>query len=214
MTNSITLNESLEATQSPVASVPNESFYLERFKNAVNTTWIRNGRVVDTDFHCEIYKGFAIVIWEQQRQLLNNQTKSSFSNYIWEVGGLFDKLANLSWIAQGCVSTGYNARTLEQAIKKSKKKIDLLAVLYREKQELQALSHTYGRRITHDEDSLYNARIGDVVALRAFGRSRLGKVVALTGNRFVVGYMTPSNPNDVHYKTVTLEHLFPKEKTN
>lgn len=202
-------------TITPVnTTVPDESFYLERFKHAVSTTWNPHGRIVDTDFHCEIYKGFAIVVWQQVRSLPNNQTQTLFSNYIWEVGGMFDKLLNLSWIAQGCVSAGYGAKTLEQAIKKSKKRIDLLSILYCEKQELQALSHSYGRRIGQYEEPLYNARIGDVVALRAFGRSRLGKVVTTTGNRFVVAYMTPSNPHDVHYKTVTLDYLFPKEITN
>jgi hypothetical protein len=66
----------------------------------------------------------------------------------------------------------------------------------------------------HDEEPIYNALIGDVVALRAFGRVRLGKIVKLTGSRFVVAYMTPSNSQDVHYKTLPLNYIYPRERKN
>lgn len=194
-----------------ITNVPNESFYLERFKNCLAKSGYVNGRVVDTKFHCEIYKGFALVIWEQEWQRPNNQTEVKFSNYVWEVGGLFDHLTNLAWISQGAVHTGYNAVSLEQAVKKSKKKIDLLSEMYQHKNELSALSQSYPTRIANNSSSLYNAKIGDVVAIRAFGRTRLGKIVKLVGNRFVIAYMTPSNTHDVHYKTLPLSEIYPKD---
>lgn len=191
--------------------VRDESFYLERFKNALNDRGYVNGRVVDTDITCEIYKGFAIVTWKQDWNTpTQGVTRQTFSNYVWEVGGVFDHLTNLGWIAQGCVTTGFNADTQEKALKKSRKKVDLLAEMYSHKAELIALSQTFNRRVGHLEP-LYNALIGDVVTIHAFGRRRLGKVVKLVGSRFVVAYMTPSNSQDVHYKTLPLTHLYPKD---
>ena len=114
------------ATQSPVnTNVRDESFYLERFKRALNDRGYVNGRVVDTDFHCEIYKGFAIVTWQQEWRTPQGVTRNTFNTYVWEVGGVFDHLENLGWIAQGCVTTGFNATTNEQALKKVKKRVDL-----------------------------------------------------------------------------------------
>lgn len=189
-------------------NVRDESFYLDRFTNTLTSSGYTNGRVVDTEVSCEIYKGFAIVTWKQEWQQPNNQTRVTFNNYVWEVGGVFDHLVNLGWISQGCVSTGYSATSYEQAIKKMRRKVDLLSLVYSEKSELQALSQTWIRRL---EEPVYNALIGDVVAIRAFGRTRLGKIVKLVGNKFVVAYMTPSNSHDVHYKTLPLSHLYKKD---
>jgi|688.fasta_scaffold51983_13 hypothetical protein len=205
------------ATQSPVNTVirvRDESFYLDRFKKAVKTAWIPNGRIVDTDYYCEIYKEFAIVIWKQEIKKPDGTIRLHFNNYIWEVGSIYDNLHNLNWISQGCVSTGYGAVSFDKTVAKAHKKVDLLSLLYSEKSELQALSHTYGRTLLHDEEPIYNALIGDVVALRAFGRVRLGKIVKLTGSRFVVAYMTPSNSQDVHYKTLPLNYIYPRERKN
>ena len=84
--------------------------------------------------------------------------------------------------------------------------------MYSHKAELIALSQAYlTRGRTTYATPLYNALIGDVVAISAFGRTRLGKVVKLVGSRFVVAYMTPSNSQDVHYKTLPLNHLYPKD---
>ena len=199
-------------SESPNTNVRDESFYLDRFKECVSKAGYSNhGRINDTNFHCEIYKGFAIVTWEQEWQQTNNQTRVTFNNYVWEVGGVFDHLPNLGWIAQGCVTTGYNADTYEKSIKKIRKRVDLLAEMYQHKKELMALSVSYSARIANNSPSVYNALIGDVVAIRAFGRTRLGKIVKLVGSRFVVAYMTPSNPHDVHYKTLPLSQIFPKD---
>jgi hypothetical protein len=194
-------------------NVCDESFYSERFLNTIKTSW--SSQVVTPDkVYCEIYKNFAIVIWTRDISASGAPARTHFSNFIWEVGGLFDHLKQLNWIAQGCVSTGYNATTLEQAIKKSRKKIDLLALLYAEKSELQALSCTYTKGINRSEEPVYNARVGDVVRIQGFGRARLGKIVKTTGNRFIVAYMTPSNAHDVHYKTLPLDRLYEKENKN
>ena len=208
-----TTTPEIGATQSPAnLNVRNESFYLERFKNALNDRGYVNGRVIDEDTYCEIYKGFAIVTWKQEWKQANKTSRIVFSNYVWEVGGVFDHLGSLGWIAQGCVATGYNADTHEKALKKSRKKVDLLAEIYSHKGELIALSQTYlSRGRSTYATPVYNALIGDVVAIRAFGRTRLGKVVKLVGSRFVVAYMTPSNTHDVHYKTLPLSQLYPKD---
>lgn len=206
-----TIAPEIGATQSPaITNVRDESFYLERFKNAVNDRGYANGRIIDENFHCEIYKGFAIVTWKQEWQQSNKQTRITFNNYVWEVGGVFDHLGYLGWIAQGCVTTGYNGVSYEKAIKKIRKRVDLLAEMYSHKSELIALSQKYPS-IFNNSTPLYNALVGDVVAIRAFARARLGKVVKLVGSRFVVAYMTPSNQNDIHYKTLPLSQLYPKD---
>lgn len=201
-------------TLTPVnTNVCDESFYSERFKNTIRTSWSSESSTLN-DVYCEIYKGFAIVTWKREISSTNGTTRPNFNNYIWEVGGVFDHLKALNWIGQGCVATGYGAVSFEQTIKKARKKVDLLAVLYCEKSELQALSCAYTKRIVHDEEPIYNARIGDVVRIHAFGRARLGKIVKTVGSRFIVAYMTPSNPHDVHYKTLPLDRLYEKENKN
>ena len=200
-----------ETIEVPVnTKVRDESFYLERFKRCVNDRNYMNGRMVDEHFKCEIYKGFAIVIWQVEWQTpVNNKTRTTFNNYVWEVGGVFDNLDNLGWISQGCITTGYNSESYEKTVKKSRKKVDLLAEIYSHKSELIGLSHQYQSRAK--SEPIYNALIGDVVAIHAFNRTRLGKIVKLVGNRFVVAYMTPSNQNDVHYKTLPLSQIYPKD---
>jgi hypothetical protein len=152
-------------------------------------------------------------VWKREFSTpTNGVTTCKYESFVWEVGGFFDHLENLAWLGQGCVTTGWNAPTLDKALKKVRKKIDLLALIYANKDELRALSITY-RQSIRDEEPVFNAGIGDVVAIRAFGRTRLGKVVATVGSRFIVSYMTPSNATDIHYKTLPLTHLYPKEKT-
>lgn len=198
-------------TATPILT--NESFYLERFKRKIiDGNWLNHGRIVDSDYYCEIYKGFAIVVWKRDFSTpTNGVTTSKYESFVWEVGGFFDHLENLGWLAQGCVTTGWGAPNLDTALKKVRKKIDLLALIYANRDELRALSITYRQSIRHDEEPVFNAGIGDVVAIRAFGRTRLGKIVATIGSRFIVSYMTPSNATDVHYKTLPLTHLYPKE---
>ena len=197
-------------TATPI--ITNESFYLERFKRKIiDGNWF-HGRLVDSDYYCEIYKGFAIVVWKREFSTpTNGVTTIKYESFVWEVGGFFDHLNDLGWLAQGCVTTGWGSHNLETALKKVRKKIDLLACMYSIRDELRALSITYRQSIRHDDSHVFNAGIGDVVAIRAFGRTRLGKIVATTGSRFIVSYMTPSNAQDVHYKTLPLTHLYPKE---
>ena len=199
-------------TATPILT--NESFYLERFKRKIiDGNWLNHGRIVDSDYYCEIYKGFAIVVWKREFSTpTNGVTTSKYESFVWEVGGFFDHLHELAWLGQGCVTTGWGAPNLDTALKKVRKKIDLLSLIYANRDELRALSITYRQSIRHDEEPVFNAGIGDVVAIRAFGRTRLGKIVATTGSRFIVSYMTPSNAQDVHYKTLPLTHLYPKEK--
>jgi len=198
-------------TATPI--ITNESFYLERFKRKIiDGNWLNHGRIVDSDYYCEIYKGFAIVVWKREFSTpTNGVTTIKYESFVWEVGGFFDHLNDLGWLAQGCVTTGWGSHNLETALKKVRKKIDLLACMYSIRDELRALSITYRQSIRHDDSHVFNAGIGDVVAIRAFGRTRLGKIVATTGSRFIVSYMTPSNAQDVHYKTLPLTHLYPKE---
>lgn len=208
-----TFAEDIGATQlSANTNVRNEAFYIERFKKSVTQYYKTNARIIDTDFHCEIYKGFAIVVWKQEWTTpATGRTRISYSNYVWECGGVFDSLPNLGWISQGCVTTGYGATTLSESLKKVKKRVDVLSLMYAHKTELQGLSQHYVNRISSNSSPVYNALVGDVVAISAFGRTRLGKIVKTTGNRFIVAYMTPSNPHDVHYKTLPLSSIYPKD---
>jgi hypothetical protein len=197
-------------TATPI--IKDESFYLNRFKDCISSQRWVNGRLIDEDFYCELYKGFAVVVWKREFSTpTQGVTRIKHESFVWEVGGFFDHLQELNWLSQGCVTTGWGADTLDKALKKVRKKIDLLALIYANKDELQALSITPRRSIKLDEESVFNAGIGDIVAIRAFGRTRLGKVVATTGSRFIVSYMTPSNANDIHYKTLPLTHLYQKE---
>jgi hypothetical protein len=196
--------------------IPNdESFYLERFKKKiVEGNWLKHGRLVDSDYYCELYKGFAIVTWKREVSTpTKGVTTIRHESFVWEIGGYFDNISELGWLGQGCVTSGWGAPTVEKALSKVRKKIDLLALMYSERKQLQALSIVYCRRVAYDEPHVFNATVGDIVLIRAFGRPRLGKIVATVGSRFIVAYMTPSNSLDVHYKTLPLTNLYPKEIT-
>jgi hypothetical protein len=198
-------------TQTITQSVTrDEAFYLERFKRAIAHGNYTNGRIVNQDLHCELYKGFAICHWKQERGLPNGNTSTNYSAFVWEIGGMYDQLTDLNWVSQGVVTWGYGADNLEKSLKKVRKRLDMFALMYPRRQELQALSITRVPSIRHDSTSVFNAKVNDVVAIRAFGRSRAGIVVATQGSRFVVAYMTPSNGQDIHYKVLPLNFLFPK----
>jgi hypothetical protein len=198
-------------TQTITQSVTrDEAFYLERFKRAIAHGNYTNGRIVNQDLHCELYKGFAICHWKQERGLPNGNTSTNYSAFVWEIGGMYDQLTDLNWVSQGVVTWGYGADNLEKSLKKVRKRLDMFALMYPRRQELQALSITRVPSIRHDSTSVFNAKVNDVVAIRAFGRSRAGIVVATQGSRFVVAYMTPSNGQDIHYKVLPLNYLFPK----
>ncbi len=190
--------------------LPTEDFYLERFQRAITKFYTPNARITNQDLRCELYKGFAIITWRRDYSSPSNKNSSTekFMTYVWEVGAFYDRMENLDWCWQGVVTWTSGDTTYESANKKIKKKVDLLALMYPRKQELQALSL---KRVPRPTEPLYNAQVGDVVAVGAFGRYRAGIIVKTTGSRFIVAYMTPSNNNDVHYKTVPLNNLFPKE---
>lgn len=199
-------------TQTITQSVTrDEAFYLERFKRSVAKNSFTNGRIVDEDYYCELYKGFAIVNWKREYTQPSGTTSENHSAWVWEIGGMYDQLTDLNWVSQGVITWGYGSNTLEKSLKKIRKRLDMFALMYPRKQELQALSVTRVSSIRHDSTSVFNARVNDVVAIRAFGRSRAGIVVATKGSRFVVAYMTPSNQQDIHYKVLPLNYLYPKE---
>ena len=56
----------------------------------------------------------------------------------------------------------------------------------------------------------YNAVVNDQVFIQGHGRLRKGVVVETTGSRFIVAYVTPSNHNDLKYKTLPLSRLYRK----
>lgn len=188
-----------------------EAFYLERFKRAVARGTFTNGRIVDEDYYCELYKGFAIVNWKREYTQPSGTTAENHSAFVWEIGGAVDHLTDLNWVSQGVITWGYGSKNLEQSLKKIRKKLDMFALMYPRKQELQTLSFIRVPSIRSGASSVFNARVNDVVAIRAFGRSRAGIVVATKGSRFVVAYMTPSNQQDIHYKVLPLNYLYPKE---
>lgn len=185
----------INSTQTSVQEIPGtESFYRERFKRSVISRYSELGEV-----YCEIYKGFAIVNWK---------LTTRYTNIIYEVGGEYDRLVNLAWLSQGAVTQGFADNDFDKSLAKAKKKIDTLSLMYSIKDELIALSHIY----QSSSDQVFNARVGDVVGIRAFGRKRLGKVVKTQGSRFVVAYMTPSNSLDIHFKVVPLAQIYEYER--
>lgn len=189
-----------------------EQFYIERFKKTLS---VQNSRKKN-EVHCEIYKGFAVLIWQIDHDTPQGTTKSSFYGYVWRNGGEYDALETLGWGYQGVVAhiSGKSLTDLQTAFKKLKKKVDFHANIDNHKNELIKLSHSDCPSIWGNDESVFNALVGDVVRINAFGRTRLGKVVSTSGRRFVVAYMTPSNSIDIHHKILPLQFIFPKEKTN
>ena len=181
-------------------------------------------------FYEEEYKGFQIVVFAthyKYRELLDSSgtpIRSGSSPYkvagfgeefeyivysavTYEIGSEFDQVANLNWRDQfSATRIGGVANSLEKTIKHIKTKLDLLALILARKEDLQQIAN---ERLLHNQAvNPYNALINDEVFIHAFGRLRKGIIVKTTGSKFVVAYMTPSNPIDLKYKSLPLSRLY------
>lgn len=202
----------------PTTQIPtrDKDFYLDRFKEAVKPYTQYESDRVRHDFAVEIYNGVAIVMWDKITKSPdpNAEERHTLQAFLWQVGSPYDNLPNLGWHYQGTITTlsGRSYNSFESILKQARKKADFFGSLYSHKSELIKLARTDTPSVWSNSTSIYNAQVNDVVRIRAFGRARLGKVIATTGNRFVVAYMTPSNNIEVHYKTLPLAFIYPKDE--
>jgi hypothetical protein len=190
-------------------------------------------------YHEEEYKGFQIVIvgrkCERKIPLDHNgnpfvnhgitiddsmigsycdpQEVITYYGYAWEITD--DPKPKIEWTSDGavCAGIGRNDGNISKTLKVVQKKLDLLRAVADVRTELIALSPVRFPLATGSRADYipYNAVIGDQLYVQAHGRLRKGIIVATTGSRFVVGYMTPSNSTDLKYKIVPLNQLM-KEK--
>ena len=132
---------------------------------------------------------------------------TAYTAYAWKIGGNSDSIANLSYTTQYAVLKGIcSSQKIEVTLKNAKKKLDLLHLLESVKDELSSVC-TEKVFYKNNLEVPYNAVVGDLVWIPAFGRWRMGKIVKTTGSRFVVGYVTPANTDDIKYKTLALSGL-------
>jgi hypothetical protein len=141
-----------------------------------------------------------------------------FSNYIafgYKIGDTNSSIDSLNWSFQFAVIKGtFETDSFDATMKKTKKRIDLQAKIDAVRDELIAIADERMVRSStaQQEFSVYNALVGDHVFIQAHGRLRKGIVVDTTGSRFIVGYVTPSNHNELKFKTLRLSDLYTQEK--
>jgi hypothetical protein len=188
-------------------------------------------KLIDITFDEQIYKGFQLIIigfnyeFRTVLDLNGNTTDSylandqiggyqndvrSFVHYegiAYEIGGVGDTQQTLNWLGQVATLYMYGGDTdATKTIKKCQKKLDLLSQIANVRDELISISTE--RASSYDTKNPYNINVGDQVFIQAHGRLRKGKIVSTTGSRFIVGYLTPSNHDDLKYKTLRLDSLW------
>ena len=191
--------------------------------------------IVDLTFDEQEYRGFQLIVvgWHYELRpvldLLGNTSKeylqddeiggyskdveysTTYLAYAWEIGGQFDSVTDLNWLAQGSAVSGIGcSNSLVKTSKVGMKKIDILADVKSAQTEINLINgdRVYGG----DVETPYNVLVGDQVFIQAFGRLRNGVIVKTTGGRFIVGYSTPSNPRELKYKTLPLSQLYVRRK--
>jgi hypothetical protein len=192
---------------------------------------LTNHKLIDITFDEQNYKGFQLIIvgfhYEFRAVLdLNGNTSDnyladnqisgyandvkSFTYYegmAYEIGGQGDSQQNLNWLGELALLYMYGGDTNQnKVIKKCQKKLDLLSQIKDVRDELISIANE--RIGSYETKNPYNTNVGDQVFIQAHGRLRKGKIVSTTGSRFNVGYLTPSNHNDLKYKTLRLDSLW------
>jgi hypothetical protein len=193
--------------------------------------FITETKLIDITFDEQIYKGFQLILigfhYEfrtvldltgvpSPQYLADNQIGGymkdvrSFVYYesiAYEIGGVGDLKQELNWLGEVATLYMYGGDTdPNKVIKKCQKKLDLLSQIMSVRDELISISNE--RAGSYDTKNPYNINVGDQVFIQAHGRLRKGKIVSTTGSRFIVGYLTPSNHNDLKYKTLRLDSLW------
>jgi hypothetical protein len=120
----------------------------------------------------------------------------------------------LNWNSEFAVICGsHSSDKIEKTIKLAKKRIDLEAKIVAVSDQLIAMANErMDYRSNMSDYTPYNAVVNDQVFIQGHGRLRKGLIVETTGSRFIVAYVTPSNHNDLKYKTLPLSRLYIKEK--
>jgi hypothetical protein len=140
------------------------------------------------------------------------QFMTTYHAWAWRINGVgADK--PLNWNSEHAVICGsHSTDKIEKTIKLAKKRIDLEAKIVAVRDQLIAMANermTYASNMS--DFTPYNAVIGDQVFIQGHGRLRKGIIVDTTGSRFIVAYVTPSNNDDLKYKTLPLSRLYQKE---
>ena len=192
---------------------------------------LTQNKLVDITFDEQTYKGFQLIIigfnYEFRTVLdLNGNTTDSYladdqiggymndvrsfvyyESIAYEIGGVGDSRQNLNWLGELASLYMYGGDIDQnKVIKKCQKKLDLLSQIVNVKDELISIADE--RIGSYDAKNPYNINVGDQVFIQAHGRLRKGKIVSTTGSRFIVGYLTPSNHDDLKYKTLRLDSLW------
>lgn len=186
-------------------------------------------------YHEEEYKGFQIVIIGRKcdRRTMLDKQGNRFPNTVTidehEIGGYEDTTeitttygyayeitddpkSKIEWLSDSAVCEGIGRadNDINKTIKTVKKKLDLISKVKAVREDLIALSsHRFRNTAGTRSDYIpYNVLVGDQLWVQAHGRLRKGIIVATTGSRFVIGYMTPSNSTDLKYKIVPQHYLW------
>jgi hypothetical protein len=188
-------------------------------------------KLIDITFDEQTYKDFQLIIigFNYEFRTVLDLNGNPSSNYLadsdiggymndirsfvfhesiaYEIGGVGDLKQELDWLGQSATLYMYGGDTdATKTIKKCQKKLDLLSQIANVRDELISISTE--RASSYDTKNPYNINVGDQVFIQAHGRLRKGKIVSTTGSRFIVGYLTPSNHDDLKYKTLRLDSLW------
>jgi hypothetical protein len=189
--------------------------------------------VKNINYHEQEYKGFQLIVKEtifevktvldknglptknyiEENEItgyINQQDQSLFVASAYEIGGWSDSIANLAWYGQGAVIHYYGkSDQLKKTLKTAQKKLDILSQAKIIKDTLIQIAD---ERLNYNEAvNPFNVSVGDQVWVDAHGRKRKGVITSTTGSRFNVVYLTPSNHEDLKYKTVGIPNMYVKE---
>jgi hypothetical protein len=185
----------------------------------------------------EEYKGHQIVVvgfhrqWQYHLDAVTNQhivnhkdvdnsildtevhTSSSYVAFGYEIGNSSENTPKLHYASEFAVIKGvFETTSIKSTLNKAKKRVDLNAKLVAVRNRLIELAperfpHGYSGTSIQDFTP-FNAVVGDEVFIHAHGRLREGVIVDMTGSRFIVGYVTPSNHKELKFKTLPLSRLY------
>jgi hypothetical protein len=198
------------------------------------STWVDNkntgfqhiSKNLKSVFTEEEYKGFALIIVERPQEITKliddkgeparrylqreqftegeKYTISRFFAFAWRIGGFGDDHTELQWVSsladlQGvCQSTSF-----DKTLKLARKQLDVYDRCYQVHDRLKEIADLR----LGNEDPVINVLKDEEVYVSAHGRWRKGIVVATTGSRFIVSYVTPSNLIEIKTKTVHLRGI-------
>ena len=208
------------------------AYQFTRWYNTSILPTIKKVTLREITFHEETYMGYQLIVigWHHDLQTIYDlngdqithivntpedqisrygdpEKRSAYSAYAWKIGADHDRVANLNGLTQFTTLSGICSSNKEQTtIRSAKKKLDLLAKIDAIKSDLIKTSNDridYAKKINP-----YNIGVGEQPYIQAFGRLRKGKIVDTTGSRFIVAYCTPSNTDELKYKTLPLSQLW------